>query len=71
MNKPSLKDYFAPTPSLFTKIGDALLLISGSITTYAVAEEHKLMALIALWVGIAGKVFTNFFKEPPQQTHNA
>jgi hypothetical protein len=55
--------YFSPTPAKWKKLGDALLGVSTTITTYAIVEDHKWVALVALGLGVVGKFLTNFFTE--------
>lgn len=56
--------YASPTPAKFRKLGDALLAVSTTITTYAIADEwNKYATLSALILGVIGKFLTNFFSE--------
>lgn len=56
--------YSSPTPKKWRKIGDALLAVSTTITTYAIADEwNKYATLSALIMGVIGKFLTNFFSE--------
>lgn len=55
--------YFRPTPTKWRKLGDALLAVSTTITTYAIVEEYKWVALTAVILGSVGKFLTNFFAE--------
>lgn len=56
--------YSSPTPKKWRKIGDALLAVSTTITTYAIADEwNKYATLSALILGVIGKFLTNFFSE--------
>lgn len=56
--------YASPTPKKWRKIGDALLAVSTTITTYAIADEwNKYATLSALILGVVGKFLTNFFSE--------
>lgn len=55
--------YNAPTAKRWRKLGDALLAVSTTITTYAIAEDMKVFAISALLLGAAGKFLTNFFSE--------
>ncbi len=52
--------YAAPVPDLWRKIGDSLLLIGTSITTYAILDGDKTFAIISLVCTVLGKVITNF-----------
>lgn len=59
-----MKNYWKPTPIKWRKFGDALLVVSAFMTTYAIANEWaKWIQLTALVLGIAGKFLTNFFTE--------
>jgi len=59
----NLKMYYAPTPKRWRKLGDALLAVSTTITTYAITEEMKGIAITALILGVAGKFLSNFFSD--------
>lgn len=62
--KNVLKYYGSPTPKKWRKLGDALLGISTTITTYAIAADYeKWVSLTALLLGVIGKFLTNFFSE--------
>lgn len=56
------KQYWTPTPAKWRKLGDALLAVSTTVTTYAIADDWAKWAQIAaLMTGVAGKFLTNFF----------
>ena len=55
--------YFKPTPKKWRKLGDALLAVSTTATTYAIASDHKWIAIACLIIGSVGKFLTNFFTE--------
>lgn len=63
-----MKNYYQPTPKKWRKIGDAILLISATLSTLMMGSplSDKTIA-ITVWilsvVGVVGKVITNFFKE--------
>ncbi len=64
----NIKDYYKPTPSLFRKIGDSILIGCTSISTAVmglpISEHAKLWIVFYLnIVGVGGKIITNFFKE--------
>lgn len=65
MTIPKIKsNYYKPTPARWRKLGDALLAVSTTITTYAVVDEwNKYVTLGALLLGVVGKFLTNFFSE--------
>ncbi len=56
------KNYEGMTPVKWRKIGDGLLTASATLTAYAVTEDMKMLALIALGCGVIGKFVTDFFK---------
>lgn len=63
-----LSDYYKPTPALFRKVGDAILVGSTSLAALfmgAPIDEHKKNWIIfGLNVfGVLGKIATNFFKD--------
>ena len=59
-----IKDnYWRNTPKFGRKVGDALLAASATITTYAIYEEAKWVAITALLAGTIGKFLTNLFSE--------
>lgn len=56
--------YLAPTPKKMRKLGDALLAVSTTIATYAIADDwSKWVQISALMLGVVGKFLTNFFTE--------
>jgi hypothetical protein len=57
------KDYFSPTSPKWRKLGDALLGVSTTITGFAIYEEAKWVAIVALLTGVVGKFLTNLFGE--------
>jgi hypothetical protein len=54
--------YSSPTPKKWRKIGDALLATSTTITSFAIYEDAKAVAIVALVLGSLGKFLTNFFR---------
>lgn len=58
-----MKNYYAPTPKKWRRLGDALLGVSTTITTFAIYEEMKWIAISALILGVIGKFLSNFFNE--------
>lgn len=67
--KISLKSYFEPTPSLFRKIGDSLLVV----TAYLQMNPDMLGEEYTRWVSIGfliSKFLTNFFTEVPNTESN-
>lgn len=57
------KEYFKPTPGLFRRIGDALLMASTFTLGFSIIKEYKVVAIICLIAGVIGKFLTNFFAE--------
>ena len=55
--------YFKPTPQLFRRIGDSLLVACTLASTYTVLQDYKVVTLVILFLGIVGKFMTNFFSE--------
>jgi len=56
--------YLAPTPKKMRKLGDALLAVSTTITTYAIADDwSKWVQISALLLGVIGKFLSNIFTE--------
>ena len=64
----NLKMYYAPTPKKWRKIGDTLLAVSTTITTYAICSDFKWIASTALAMGVVGKFLSNFFTEDTPQS---
>jgi len=60
--------YYAPTPKKWRKIGDTLLAVSTTITTYAICNDLKWIAVTALAMGVVGKFLSNFFTEDTPQS---
>ena len=69
-----LKNYWAPTPKKWKKIGDALLATSTMITVGGMMQFENLKEIFTLeqirWItvapmilGVIGKFLTNFFKD--------
>lgn len=59
-----LKSYFAPTPKLMRKIGDSILLIGMTFTTWAgVSGQAHWLIITGAIATLTGKVMTNFFSE--------
>lgn len=67
-----VSDYYKPTPALFRKIGDSILMgctaISTAVMGLPITEHQKLWIVFALNLfGVFGKILTNFFKEESVQ----
>jgi len=56
-----IKNFYSSTSVIGKKIGDGLLAAGTTLTAYAVVEEMKTLALVALFVTVAGKFATNLF----------
>lgn len=64
--KKIIKNYYAPTPKKWRKIGDTLLALSLYAQTQEAFTVHtKLMTGVAI-AGLIGKFLTNFFTEEPK-----
>lgn len=67
MKKLSFKDYFKPTPKRFRVLGDSLASASVFVSSYAILNDMKMVAVAVLVSGWAGKFITNFFADETQQ----
>ena len=65
MNKFNWKGYYEPTPKLFRKLGDSLLVVSGTLSAAGIYSNNKDMALVCLGISVFGKILTNFFTDEP------
>lgn len=63
MATPSLKSYFKPTPKRFRVLGDSLASASVMISSYAILNDMKSVAILVLASGWLGKFLTNFFTD--------
>jgi hypothetical protein len=63
MKNKKLSTFYQPTPAKFRKIGDAMLAASTTITTYAIYNDMKAVAITALIIGTVGKFLSSFFSE--------
>jgi hypothetical protein len=66
--KKFLDNYKKPTPVIWRKIGDSVLIASASLSTAVmglpISEHNKLYIVFALNVlGVIGKILTNLFKK--------
>jgi len=68
MYNKMLTNYYKPTPVKWRKLGDALLAVSVTITSFAMYNNVQWVALTALITGVIGKFITNFFKEDDIKT---
>ena len=59
----TFKDYFKPTPKRFRILGDSLASASVFISSYAILNDMKSIALAVMLSGWAGMFLTNFFSE--------
>ena len=55
--------YYSHTPVIWAKIGDSLLIISSSVTAVSIANHQEVLAYVALFTGVAGKILLNFAKD--------
>lgn len=56
--------YSQPTSKKMKKLGDALLAVSTTITTYAIIDDWaKWTQISALLLGVVGKFLSNFFED--------
>ena len=67
MKKVTLKHYYKPTPVIWRKIGDSILIASTSISALIMnaplPESTKLWLVFSINViGVIGKVISNLFK---------
>jgi len=58
-----ISSYFKPTPKNIRIIGDGLLAISTSVSTYSVLMENKYVSISMIILGLLGKFITNLFTE--------
>jgi len=68
--------YWEPTPKKWRKVGDAILLVSTSLSAMMmgapVEESTRTWAIFGLNVlGVIGKVVTNFFKDESEAPNEA
>ena len=69
MAQIDIKSYFQPTPALFRKIGDSILLLGTTLSaTFAVAEMGKWFVVSTVLLTWFGKTITNFFTDTTQQS---
>jgi len=59
----NLKNYWAPTPKKWRKIGDALLAVALFAQTQEALTGYSHMTQIISIVALVGKFLTNFFTE--------
>ncbi len=80
MANASLKNYFAPTPKFFRKIGIAVASLGNSLGLgsgiYGFLEkdpergrEVMMLAVVSCVLGWLGKEMTNFFKEEDEPSN--
>lgn len=56
--------YSSPTPKKWRKLGDALLAVSTTLSTYSIADDWgKPITIAIIATGTIGKFLTNFFSE--------
>jgi hypothetical protein len=62
------ENYAKPTPALWRKIGDTILIASASLSGFTMGlpiTEHAQLWLVFSFnvIGVIGKIITNFFKD--------
>ena len=57
------KNYWAPTPVIFRKLGDSLLAVGAMAQTYAIISENQKWMLYVAIGCMVGKFLTNFFAD--------
>jgi uncharacterized PurR-regulated membrane protein YhhQ (DUF165 family) len=73
-----MKNYWAPTPKKWRKIGDAILATGTFVTAGALLEYDKLKEIftpkevkaiiaVAFVLGVLGKFITNFFTDKKEE----
>lgn len=69
----NIKDYYHPTPVIWRKIGDAILIgsagLSSGVMGLPISDNAKLWTVFSLNAfGVIGKIITNLFKvETPNE----
>jgi hypothetical protein len=69
-----MANYWKPTPKKWRKIGDSLLAVAALLSIGGLWQfdnlkdiftntELKIMIILSILLGVAGKFLTNFFKE--------
>lgn len=58
-----LSKYSKPTPAKMRQLGDGILAMSTFVTAFAIENDQKTLALVAVLVGSVGKFLTNFFAD--------
>lgn len=58
-----ISNYWSPTPKKWRRLGDSLLASGTAVTSLAIINDHKTIAISALIMMVLGKFLTNFFKE--------
>jgi len=58
-----LNNYYKPTPKKWRKLGDAVLAVGTTLTTYAAFMNMKELVIISAICTMIGKFLTNFFSE--------
>jgi hypothetical protein len=58
-----LKNYNKPTPAKWRRLGDSILTVGTTLTTYAAFMNHKEIVITSALLTCIGKFLTNFFSE--------
>lgn len=61
--KELLRKYFEPTPKLLRKIGDSILIIGTTFTSWAGLTGRPILVVCGAIFTLLGKIVTNFFTE--------
>jgi len=61
--KKIVENYNAPTPTIWRKIGDSLLVIGTTVTGISAFTMPPVVTAIAAGLTAIGKILTNFFPE--------
>jgi len=59
----AVKNYYKPTPKIWRKIGDSLLLIGSTVTGISAFTLPPIVTAIAAGLTAIGKIITNFASE--------
>jgi hypothetical protein len=65
-----VKRYRGKTPISLELISDCLMIVSQSITAYAIFADNHVMALISLITGVLSKTIVRFIEENEKDTNN-
>jgi hypothetical protein len=65
--KFSWKGYFQPTPKIVRKLADSLLAGAMTVSTFALMNDHPVLATVVMITAGVAKFISNFFTDdtPP------